>query len=110
MNMRNLLQTPENLGGLQGSNMLRIICADDSYLNLEALSLVFRKFGLKPNCNFFSDGLSVINYFIEHLSAPQNYIKNQVFVVIIDFEMGGINGLETIKEVKAFFNVQNANF
>jgi len=68
--MRNLLQTPEDLGGLQGSKKLTIICADDSYLNLEALSLVFRKFGLKTNCKFFSDGMSVVNHFIEHLSAP----------------------------------------
>lgn len=35
---------------------LRIICADESHLNLEALKIVFKKIGLSDYCEFVSDG------------------------------------------------------
>lgn len=69
--------------------------------------MVFLKLGLKDNCKVFSDGKSVVNWFVQHLKDPNAYSKDKVCVVIIDFEMGGINGLEAVKEIRAMYNIIN---
>ena len=110
MNLKNMLMSKAKFGGLQGSPKLKIICADDQYLNLEALNLVFRKLGLQDNCELFSDGKTVVKWFIQHMQDRKAHSRDSVVVVIIDFEMGGMNGLEAVKEVKALYNVVNENY
>ena len=55
---KKLLVNPESFGfGAAFSNFkLNIICADDVFYNLEALRIIFARFGLLDNCNFVSNG------------------------------------------------------
>ena len=62
------------------------------------------------NCTFYSDGKSVVRWFINHMKDPNAHKKDRVVVVIIDFEMGGLNGLEAVKEVRALYRVINEQY
>ena len=46
----------EKVKQILGNKKLNIICADDTYFNLEALRIVFQNIGLIEYCHFVSNG------------------------------------------------------
>jgi len=56
MVLKSFLAIHKQFTQLKENKHLRIICADDSYLNLEALRVVFQRLGLIDYCVFVSNG------------------------------------------------------
>jgi len=49
------------------------MCADDTYYNLESLSLVFDNLQLQNYVEMFDDGRQLLDYFIQ---SYEQYLKN----------------------------------
>ena len=86
---------------------LRIICADDIFLNLEALRIAFVNIGLEEYCKFVRNGQEVV----EACQAEVGSLKHNeglTQIVITDYQMPFMTGVEAITEIRAFYNIQNA--
>jgi hypothetical protein len=106
LTLKALLSEPEQFGAFCGDKKLCIICADDIYYNLEALRLVFSNLGLEEHCSFLNDGRQVVRSCIKNVEDSTDP-QNMVTIVIVDFEMPVMSGLEAIKEIKAYYNEVN---
>jgi CheY-like chemotaxis protein len=91
---------------LKENKHMRIICADDSYLNLEALRVVFQRLGLIDYCVFVSNGQQAIESCIKNVNEI-TYGQDSITIIILDYEMPFHTGLQVIAEVKAFYNQTN---
>ena len=82
------------------------MCADDVYYSLEALRVVFTNMGLIKYCTFVNNGRQLVDYFTEQMDfagAP----RDEINIVIADFDMPIMTGLEAVKEIRAIFTVIN---
>ena len=101
--IRRLLQNDNRVHGIKVTTNLRIICADDMYLNLEALRVVFSRLGLLQYCDFVSNGQQVIESCIRHYNSKEPG-QETVTIVIVDYEMPVMTGLQAVAEVRAFYS------
>ena len=84
---------------------MKIICADDMYYNLETLKIVFQNLGLLSSCEFVNDGRQALERCIkcvEDSDFGQKY--ETLIIVILDFEMPNMTGLNAIKMIKGFYD------
>ena len=96
----------EQLRELIGDKNLNIICADDVYFNLEALRIIFNKIGLLKNCHFVSNGQLLVDT-CKNIVSFSDFETDDITVIVTDFEMPMLSGLEAIKEISAFYNHTN---
>jgi CheY-like chemotaxis protein len=85
---------------------IKIVCADDIYYSLEALRVVFTNMGLIEYCTFVNNGRQLVDYFTEQMDfvgAP----RDEINIVIADYEMPVLTGLDAVKEIRAIFTVIN---
>ena len=104
--MKTFLAAPETFGASTENLNLSIICADDIYYNLEALRLVFKNLGLLDYCHFVNDGKQVVDCCIKNVEESEEGAET-VTIVIVDYEMPMMTGLEAIKEIQAFYSLVN---
>jgi CheY-like chemotaxis protein len=76
------------------------------YLNLEALRVVFGRLGLLEHCDFVSDGQQVVEASIKHVKSLDRN-QDSVTIVIVDYQMPFLTGLQAVAEIKAFYNQTN---
>ena len=87
-----------------GKKQLKIICADDMYYNLETLKLVFQNLGLLSSCEFVNDGRQALDRCIKCVEDSDFEKKHElVIIVILDYEMPNLTGVEAIREIKGFY-------
>lgn len=85
--------------------MLKVVCADDTFYNLETLRVVFENLGMGTNCTFVNDGKQAVQAAIKNVKDSDYERKYElVQIVIVDFEMPQLNGLEAVNEIKSFYN------
>lgn len=89
--------------GHPGPIRLHIICADDSYLNLEALRIIFSRLGLLMFCEFVLNGQQVVESCIRNYNSTEAG-KDSVTIVIVDYAMPIKTGLQAVAEVRAFYS------
>ena len=109
--MKAVLEHKPNFKKITGNDLeLRIVCADDYYYNIEALRLVFSRLGLVKFCHFCNAGKDLVEYLsnrtTEYCQQAEPSVR-EIPIVIVDFEMPHLDGLETIKELKAMYNIKN---
>ena len=95
-----------DLKALFNAKKIRIVCADDVYYSLEALRVIFTNMGLIEFCTFVNNGRQLVDYFTEQIDfagAP----RDEINIVIADYEMPIMTGLEAVKEIRAIFTVMN---
>ena len=110
MNLKALLKEPVHIRSLLKKNLkLSIVCADDEYYNNEALRLVFQSLGLLEFCQFKSNGKEVVDLCKEIIFNGFNGPQKQVLIVMVDFEMPIMTGLQAIKELKAIYRISYHN-
>ncbi len=81
---------------LEKINKVLIVDDNQSFLNL--VSHIVRKHDIEPICAY------------NGLEALQLILKGELFdVIIIDYQMPVINGLETIEKINSFFKTENIN-
>ena len=85
---------------------LRIIVADDCYFSLEAMRIIFRKLGLSKQCKFVANGQQVTECY-QTILSESNYNTKDITIILIDFEMPILSGLEAIKVIKDQVNSVN---
>lgn len=84
------------------------MCADDTFYNLETLRLVFDKLGLIDHCVFVNDGEEAKDAVIKAVTDSDFERKYElVLIVIVDYTMPYMNGVEVVKEVTKFYNTMN---
>lgn len=104
--MQTILKKPLCFGTMVKSKKLKIICADDMYYNLEALKLIFSNLGLIDYCKFVGDGRQAVNACIRN--AEESDCNNElVQILVLDYDMPYLNGLEAIAEIKAYYSKAN---
>ena len=106
--MKSFLSMPNPILSIFGEGLtLKIICADDSYYELEMLRLVLKDLRLLTYCDFVPDGQQAINKCIK--AAEDNINSNNllVTVIIVDYEMPCKTGIEVINEVRSFYTFMN---
>jgi len=106
MVLKSFLAFHKQFKQLKENKHLRIICADDMYLNLEALRVVFTRLGLIDYCVFVSNGQQAVEYCIRNVNEI-TYGQDSITIVIVDYEMPFRTGLQAIAEVRAFYNQAN---
>ena len=95
-----------DLKALFNANKIRIVCADDVFYSLEALRVVFTNMGLIEYCTFVNNGRQLVDYFTEQMEfsgAP----RDEINIVVADYEMPIMTGLDAVKEIRAIFTVIN---
>ena len=73
---------------------------------MEALRVVFTNMGLIEFCTFVNNGRQLVDYFTEQMEfagAP----RDEINIVIADYEMPIMTGLDAVKEIRAIFTVIN---
>ena len=85
---------------------LNIVCADDAYLNLEALGAVLKNLGLLQHSLFMENGGKVVDHCIKSFKDPA-LRQRLVQIVIVDYMMPGMTGIQAIEEVRAFYSQMN---
>ena len=89
----------------QENKKLTIICADDIYYNLEALRLVFNNLGLIDHCIFVSDGQQAFDSYVQTDKESRGKC-DLVCILILDFEMPMMTGLDVKKEIVSYIYTQ----
>ena len=86
------------------NHKLSIICADDMYLNLEALRVILNSLGLADFCKFVENGKELADSCIDETKSlePNTELMQ---IIITDYEMPMKTGIEAIKEIRAFYNI-----
>lgn len=88
--------------------VLKIICADDTYYNLETLRCVFENLDLLPNCTFVTNGKEAVQAAIKHVEDSDFELSYElVQIVIVDYEMPYLTGLEAIGEITSSYKSKN---
>lgn len=109
LKIKTLLEKPRTFSELGGGNRrLHIVCADDTFYNLETLRLVFDKLGVIRNCEFVCDGLEAKNAEIKAVTDSDFERKYElVLIVIVDYSMPFMTGVEVVQEITSFYNTMN---
>ena len=71
------------------------------------LKIVFENLGLVENCKFFKNGKKVVDYYAQTIINEKMHKK--LLVIVIDFEMPIMSGIEAIKEIRNLHKITNEN-
>ncbi len=73
---------------------MEVLLADDDEVFLESASNTLREMGISPDC--VNNGEDAILKAVAHHEADNDYP-----VIIVDWQMPGMNGIETIRQIRA---------
>jgi CheY-like chemotaxis protein len=99
---------PSGFDELCRGKKLVIVCAEDSYYNMETLRITFYNIGLENKCKFVTDGQQAIDICLKVATSSLDEDEDLVLIVIMDHVMPIKSGIEAFKEIRAFFEHHNA--
>jgi CheY-like chemotaxis protein len=76
------------------------------FLNLEALRIALVNMGLAEYCQFVRNGQEVVEACLGEVDRLE-YNEGLTQIVITDYEMPFITGVQAIAEIRAFYSIQN---
>jgi CheY-like chemotaxis protein len=92
----------------------KIIIADDMLINIEVLKCQFRDLNLMQRCEFYTDGHEAygaieetIATYVSCIADKKQSVHKPISLVLIDFQMPKLNGLEVYLKTKNYIEFTN---
>lgn len=94
---------PQGFDELCLDKKLIILCAEDSYYNMETLRITFANIGLTDYVHYVSNGQEAIDFCIREATNCLQLYQKVVTLVILDHTMPYKSGVEALQEIRAFY-------